>query len=71
MGKEGIFPEVIAAQLTATSKKGHRYSADFAEQLQNLYDDCLSVTPIPNKVAKALIKDQRGVEGQDGDLLPA
>lgn len=71
MGKEGIKDVVIAAQLTATSKNGHRYTDDFAAQLKNLYEDCLSGTPIPKKVAKALIKDQRNVEGQDGDLLPA
>lgn len=71
MGKKGIKDVVIAAQLTATSRNGHRYTDDFAAQLQNLYEDCLSGTPIPKKVAKALIKDQRSVEGKDGDLLPA
>ncbi|ELQ8316605.1 TPA: hypothetical protein L5C37_006405 [Pseudomonas aeruginosa] len=71
MRQEGIEPAVIAAQLTATSKNGHRYSEDFVEQLDNLYEDCLSGTPIPKKVAKALIEDQRGIKGQDGDLLPA
>ena len=71
MGQEGIKPAVIAAQLTATSKNGHRYSEDFVEQLDNLYEDCFSGTPIPKKVAKALIKDQRSVKGRDGDLLPA
>ncbi len=68
---EGVREEVIAAQLTATSKNGHRYSGEFVAQLNNLYEDCRSGTPIPKRVAKALIQDQRNVEGQDGDLLPA
>ncbi|MDP2779786.1 hypothetical protein [Devosia sp.] len=71
MRKAGVSEAVTAAQLTATSKHGHKYTADFAEQLCNLFEDCLSGTPIPKPVAKALIKDQRSVERQNGDLLPA
>jgi hypothetical protein len=65
MGKEDVADSVIAAQLTATSKalgNGHVYDERFAAQLQNLYEDCVSGTPIPKKVAKSLIKDQRKVK---------
>lgn len=71
MGKEKVSDVVIAAQLTETSKNNHTYTADFAGQLRNLYEDCLSGTPIPKKVAKALIEDQRTVEGGNSGLLPA
>jgi len=62
---------VIATQLTATSKHGHQYTADFASQLSNLYEDCISGTPTPKKVATSLIKDEQYADGIGNDLLPA
>lgn len=64
MKREGLDDSVTAAQLTAASKKlgnDHKYDAHFVGQLLNLVEDCESGTPIPKKVAKALIKDQRAV----------
>lgn len=62
MGKANVDDSVIAAQLTATSKrlgKNHVYDGKFAEQLRNLYEDSISGTPIPAKSARALIDDQK------------
>lgn len=64
MAKEGVDDSVTAAQLTATSKQlgnNHKYDERFVGQLLNLFEDCVSGTPIPKKVAKATIKDQRAV----------
>lgn len=64
MKREGLDNSVTAAQLTAASKKfgnNHKYDERFVEQLVNLVEDCESGTPIPKKIAKVLIQDQRAV----------
>jgi hypothetical protein len=71
MSKAGVKAPVIAAQLTAASKHGHEYTPEFASQLSNLYEDCISGTPIPKKVATSLMQNQLEADGAGSDLLPA
>ncbi|MBH3455461.1 hypothetical protein I5Q41_12240 [Pseudomonas monteilii] len=74
MDKAGTPHTAIAAILTDSSERlgnNHQYTAQGIPTLINLYDDCLSGTPIPAKTANAVITDQQENQGRGSDPLLA